>query len=141
MRRSGRLRSDLVAWIFEVGTDALQMREGFAQCAHVRQMERHMIERLWRGLTLLQSDRDVLITNGHAAIEFELRLKSKSSFPPLRALARVRNRQSKMSNRSGRKWDASSSLLRHMINVLRPVETRVKRPETENPIFIESKDR
>jgi len=100
-----------------------------------------MIERLWRGPALLQSDRDVLIANGHAAIEFELRLKSKSSVPPLRALAWIRNRQPEMSNNSGRKWNASSSVRSHMINVLRPVETRVKRPETENPIFIESKDR
>ena len=69
-----RFRPDLVARIFDLDIDALQMEERSAQCAHVRQMKRHVPERLRRGLRPMQRDRDIVIADRNAAVELKLLL-------------------------------------------------------------------
>src|SRR4051812_35043380 len=96
-----------------------------------------MIEGRRRSFALLQCDRDVLIANRDAAIEFKLLLQSKSAFPPFCALPRTRNCEAKMPDGSNGKWDERRSLLGH-INYLLDRE-RITSNTPENRIFIESK--
>src|SRR6187401_523843 len=92
----GRFRSDLVAGIFKLRADALQMCKGFAQRGHARQMKRHVLEGLRRGPPFVERDCDVVVADRDTPGEFELLLQPECGFPPLRTLPRIAHRQSKM---------------------------------------------
>src|SRR5882724_10704754 len=96
--RSRGFRTNLVAWIFYIGTDALQMCERFSQRRHVWQMERHMIKRFRRWLSFKQRDRDILVADCDAIFEIEFFPQSKRALEPFRAFVRIAYGQTKVSN-------------------------------------------
>src|SRR3954467_619309 len=102
---TGRFRADLIAGIFDLRADALQMRERFAQGAHVRQMKRHVTEGLRRRLPFVQRDGDVLVSDGHSAVELEFLLQAERALKPLRALARIAHGKSEMPDLTKREWN------------------------------------
>lgn len=101
---AGRLRTDLVTWIFEVYLVFLQMRERSSQRRHVRKVERHVIKCFRRGLPLVERDGDIGVAHGDTAIELKFLCQSQRALKPFRALLWVAHCQSKMTNHTQRKW-------------------------------------
>src|SRR4051794_26841261 len=48
--RAWRLRTDFIAWIFNIDANGFQMRQRLSQSRYVRQMKRHVIYRFRRRL-------------------------------------------------------------------------------------------
>jgi len=96
--RARRFRADFVARIFNIDADLLQMSERLAQRRHVRQMKRHVLNRFRRRLSFKQRDRDGVVANRHAVVEFELFLQTQSAFEPLRTLLRIAYSQAKVAD-------------------------------------------
>src|SRR5215475_8360273 len=68
-------------------------------------MKRHVINRFRRRLSFEQRDRDIVVSDRHAAVEFEFFPQSQSALEPFRALLRIADSQSKMADFSKCKWN------------------------------------
>src|SRR5438552_10224643 len=68
-------------------------------------MKRHVINRFRRRLSFKQRDRDALVSNRHAAVEFEFFPQTQSALEPLRALLRIAHSQSKVADFSKFEWN------------------------------------
>src|SRR5439155_24175464 len=102
----------LVAGIFYVRTDTLQILARFPQCRHVWQMKRHVVNRSGRRFALEQRNRDAVVANGDAILEIEFLVQSKCAFEPFRALFRIAHRQSKMANFPECEWNFHTKKLK-----------------------------
>src|SRR5437762_620058 len=105
VRRARTLRPDFVARIFEIDSLFPQVGQRFLQCRHAREVKRHVSECARRRLPLLQGDRDIVIPDRDAALEFELLFQAQRAREPFRTPLRTAHRQSEVTDHSQRKWN------------------------------------
>src|SRR5438045_6112435 len=104
VRRSRSFRPDLIAGIFDLDLMLFQMRERPSQDRHVRQMKRHVLDRLRRRLPLEQCDRNPVVPDRYSVFEFKFLAQPDHALPPPRALLRIAHRQPKMAHNAESKW-------------------------------------
>src|ERR1041385_1581606 len=74
------------------------MRQRFSQGGHIRQVEGHMVQSLWRWFAFKQGDGDVVVSHGNTVLKLKFLAQPQGPLKPAGTLLRIAYRQAEVSD-------------------------------------------